>query len=334
MNRTKALVIGSVVGVIVLVGAAWGASQLYAQYTMKRVTERVQRENPGTVVKYGSYYFQPFGFKWILKDVVVENNIKQLNVHIKKVSVNALCDLKSSITRGCTSELEGMSFSGKDPEIQEMLTKYQEKLGSPLSIDMKVTQSYQPKKNFASETDIVLSQKDIFKFALYTSFEGLDLEALTDSLKATLAQGDISQNAGAMMFMYASMVGNTQVHAIKFDIQMEKKLAELVKSLSAENPQYTFKNDFPELEAFFVDPKSFKLSVQPVKDRTLSALLSDERAQYGVRGWVELLGAQMSVNDKNVDLVALLDSDKAKTAAGLKPAGDKSELKIKRTIAE
>lgn len=334
MNRTKALFIGSLVGIVVLIGAAWGASQLYAHYTMKRVVERAQRQTPGTVVKYGSYYFQPFGFKWVLNDVLVENNLKQVNVHMKKVSVNALCDMTSSVTRGCTTEIEGMTFSGKDADIQEMLTKFQEKLGTPLSVDVKVTQAYQPKKNFASETSVVLSQKDLFQFSVYSSFEGLDLEALTESLKATLAQGDVSQNTGALMFMYASMVGNTKVHSIKFNIEVEKKLSELVKTLSAENPQYTFKNDFPEIEKFLENPKSLNIVVQPVKDKTLSALLQDERAQYGVRGWVELLGAQMLANDQEVDLVALLDTSNTKTAGGIKSAPEKSQLKIKRTLAE
>lgn len=336
MNRSKALIIGTLVGIAVLIGAAWGGTQLYASYQMKKIVARVQEENPGTIVKYGSYYFQPIGMKWVIKDLVLENNLKQVDVKMKKATVNAFCDLNNSVSRNCKSEFEGISIGGKDPDIQEMITKFENKLGTPMNLDVKFVQSYEPAKNFAVISDVEISQKDLFKTTIKASFEGLDLEALTQSLKATMAQGDLQNNAAGMMFMYMSLLSNTQINLVSIKLEVEKKMGELVKEGYKKEPAYVSKETFPELVAFLEDPKSFYAVIQPVKNKNISALIADERSQYGVRGWVELLGAQLNINGKDVDIVAVVERSSPKMAGAKSDQRDdgKRELKIKRTIAE
>lgn len=206
----------------------------------------------------------------------------------------------------------------------------QDKMGMPMDINVKLAQKYNPEKNFAHDINMRIWQKDLFNSNVETAIEGLDLEALTESLRGVLAQSgsDLKNNAGGLIFMYLALLGNTQVKNILVDVTMEKKLSELVKNYNAEHPQPGL---MPEIQGFLNDPKSFKAVIQPVKGKTISALISDERSSYGVKGWVELLGAQMSFNNQPVDLVAMLQRD-GLTAENEQPGN--GELKIKRTIAE
>ena len=216
MNRTRAIGVGALVGVIVLLGGLWGGSHLWTGYKMKQFVAKVEKENPGVRLSWESYYLEPWSLSYVITNLVYNHNLKNIDVKMKKVKVGVFCDFNHTVSRSCTSEMQGISVAGKDPEVQKLLAQMQDKLGMPMDINVKLAQKYNPEKNFAHDMNMRIWQKDLFNSNVETAIEGLDLEALTESLRGVLAQSgsDLKNNAGGLIFMYLALLGNTQVKNI------------------------------------------------------------------------------------------------------------------------